>query len=398
VAGTLPPVGWGLGRLDAVGIIFNRISGTDVGPPPDLLIEENMKINAPVRYPFLWNTPMQNQTDWAGFVLNGNSVFALARNTGQALAFANFEPKRSSGPFSFNYANSINFDGLKRLEELIMKMGPPKWPREWPIDSKLAEEGQKIYERQCSEGCHEKKEVHSLRDLFVTTWETPVRNVGTDTRQYDELGWRVKTGALKGAGIPLIAKQLDEEDYAVHMMFSAVAGSILDYKLSLGSDAGTGDGFGSFLPPSGQSASSAPRSSPAPVEASSAPPSSALPAGGPESLKIEPGTLLKRTLSRGEYEARVLEGIWATAPYLHNGSVPTLAELLLPPAKRRAYFNLGAKYDINDVGLDVSQEGPPRYVTDCNELNSGNSRCGHDYGTRLNDHEKKALLEYLKTL
>jgi hypothetical protein len=112
VAGTLPPVGWGLGRPDAVGIIFNRLSGLDGGPPPDLLIPENMRIaDAPVRYPFLWNSPLQNVTDWAGFVLNGNYLFALSRNAGQALAFANFEPKHLIGPF-FNYANSINFDGI----------------------------------------------------------------------------------------------------------------------------------------------------------------------------------------------------------------------------------------------------------------------------------------------
>lgn len=402
VAGTLPPVGWGPGRLDAIGIIFNRISGTDVGPPPDFLIPENMKIgDAPVRYPFLWNSPMQNQTDWAGFVLNGNRVFALARNTGQALAFANFEPKKRSFGLFFDYANSINFDGLERLEKLVLKMGPPKWPREWPFDKKLADEGQKLYQRHCSDGCHEKKEIHALRDLFATTWETPLKNVGTDTRQFDELGWRVKTGALKGAGTPGVARDLEEEDYAVHMMFSAVAGTILNYKLSLGSELGAGDGFGSSLPRSGQVARTASKSplpaSPAPARASAEPPS-AQPSGPPESLTIEPWTFFKRTLKRGEYEARVLEGIWAAAPYLHNGSVPTLAELLVPPAKRMSQFKVGARYDIKNVGLDVTQEGPTRPVTDCNDLNSGNSRCGHDYGTRLSDDEKKALLEYLKTL
>ena len=400
VAGTLPPVGWGLGRLDAVGIIFNRISGTDVGPPPDFLIPENMKFaEAPVRFPFLWNSPMQDQTDWAGFVLNGNHVFALARNTGQALAFANFEPRRSFGPY-FNYANSINFDGLKKLEELVMKMGPPKWPREWPIDAKLAEKGKKIYQTECG-GCHGLETVHHLRDLFATTWKTPVQNVGTDTRQYDELGWRVKTGALAGAGVPLIAKRLEEEDYAAHMMFSAVAGSILEYKLFLGRDSSSGDGFGFSKTPNGQMASAAPhvqaQASPAPVKASNAP-DSAQPAGQPESLTIESGTLLERTLRRGEYEARVLEGVWAAAPYLHNGSVPTLAELLKPSAERTAQFNLGAKYDIKNIGLDVAQDGPPRPVSDCNHLNSGNSRCGHEFGTNLSNPEKEALLEYLKTL
>jgi len=127
-------------------------------------------------------------------------------------------------------------------------------------------------------------------------------------------------------------------------------------------------------------------------------PGSAQAAGQPESLTIEPGTLLKSALTKGEYEARVLEGIWAAAPYLHNGSVPTLAELLKPPAERMAQFNVGAKYDIDSIGLVVTQDGPPLRLTGCDQLDSGNSRCGHDYGTRLSEQEKKALLEYLKTL
>lgn len=399
---TLPPDGWGLGRLDAVGIIFNRIAGTDVGPPPDLLIPENMKrADAPVRYPFLWNSPVQNLTDWAGFVLNGNNIFALSRNTGQALSFANFAPKRSFGPF-FSYANTINFDGLNRLEALLRAMGKPKWPKEWPLDQALADEGATIYLHECS-ACHRMKEVHSW--INPVTWETPVQNVGTDTHQFDELGWKVKTGAMMGAGIPFIANRLQEEDYAVHMMFSAVSGSILQYKLGLGGDIGSGDGFGS-VPSDGQSStplvSAAPPALPSlldPVKASNAP-NSAQPVGAPDSLTIEKGTLLERTLNRGEYESRVLEGIWAAAPYLHNGSVPTLAELLKPSAQRKLQFSLGAKYDIKDIGLAETQDpsSPTRTVTGCDKLNSGNSNCGHDFGTSLSEHEKKALLEYLKTL
>jgi hypothetical protein len=127
-------------------------------------------------------------------------------------------------------------------------------------------------------------------------------------------------------------------------------------------------------------------------------PDTAQPAGVPDSLTIESGTVLSRTVHKGAYEARVLEGIWAAAPYLHNGSVPTLAELLKPSAQRMSQFKLGAKYDVENVGLVVTQDGPTRHVTDCSDLNSGNSRCGHEYGTSLSEPEKKALLEYLKTL
>jgi hypothetical protein len=74
--------------------------------------------------------------------------------------------------------------------------------------------------------------------------------------------------------------------------------------------------------------------------------------------------------------------------------------LLKPSAQRTSQFSLGAKYDIENVGLAATQDGSggTRPVTDCSELNSGNSRCGHEFGTSLSDQDKKALLEYLKTL
>jgi hypothetical protein len=100
------------------------------------------------------------------------------------------------------------------------------------------------------------------------------------------------------------------------------------------------------------------------------------------------------------YESRVLEGIWAAAPYLHNGSVSSLAELLKPAAERQATFAVGPAYDIVNVGL-AAQQTKFNYslkTTGCEARNSGDSRCGHEFGTQLPADEKKALLEYLKTL
>jgi hypothetical protein len=96
----------------------------------------------------------------------------------------------------------------------------------------------------------------------------------------------------------------------------------------------------------------------------------------------------------------VLEGIWATAPYLHNGSVPTLADLLKPAAERTTKFKIGPAYDMNNVGLasEQTQFNFELETTDCSDRNSGRSRCGHEFGTQLTEAEKRALLEYLKTL
>ena len=114
-------------------------------------------------------------------------------------------------------------------------MGLRIWPKDWPINMALADQRQK----NLREGVqHRVSRDQGTRTPWIKlrtwTWATPVTNVGTDTRQFDELGWKAKTGAMTGAGIPFIAKRLQEEDYAVHMMFSAVAGSILEYKLFRG--------------------------------------------------------------------------------------------------------------------------------------------------------------------
>ena len=100
------------------------------------------------------------------------------------------------------------------------------------------------------------------------------------------------------------------------------------------------------------------------------------------------------------YEARVLYGVWATAPYLHNGSVPNLWELLTPPAQRKTSFMVGSKeYDMKNVGYvtDKSPFKDGNFAVNA-AIDSGNSNAGHNFGTTLSDDDKWALIEYLKQL
>jgi hypothetical protein len=102
-----------------------------------------------------------------------------------------------------------------------------------------------------------------------------------------------------------------------------------------------------------------------------------------------------------KYESRVLHGIWAAAPYLHNGSVPTLADLLKPATDRPKSFMVGPAYDPANVGLATDQTAfnYTLKTTGCDQRTSGDSNCGHEFGTTtLTPEQKKALLEYLKTL
>lgn len=97
----------------------------------------------------------------------------------------------------------------------------------------------------------------------------------------------------------------------------------------------------------------------------------------------------------GKYLARRLDGVWVTAPYLHNGSVPTLYDLLLPPASRPATFPLGHReYDLEKVGYRTDVVNPV-FVFDV--TGDGNSNAGHELGTQLSESERWDLVEFLKT-
>jgi len=99
------------------------------------------------------------------------------------------------------------------------------------------------------------------------------------------------------------------------------------------------------------------------------------------------------------YNPPFLDGIWLRAPYLHNGSVPTLRDLLTPPDKRPKVFWRG--YDLYDqVNVGFVSQGPEaeRVGTKYDTTERASLNKGHVQGTTLSEQEKSALLEYLKTL
>ena len=99
----------------------------------------------------------------------------------------------------------------------------------------------------------------------------------------------------------------------------------------------------------------------------------------------------------GKYKIPSLRGVWATAPYLHNGSVPSLSALLTPPAQRPKKFLLGS-YELDPVGVGFVTKAtdPARFEFDTSL--PGNHNSGHEFGTKLPEADKLALVEYLKTL
>jgi hypothetical protein len=97
------------------------------------------------------------------------------------------------------------------------------------------------------------------------------------------------------------------------------------------------------------------------------------------------------------YKGRPLQGVWATAPFLHNGSVPNLWEMLLPAAERSKTFYLGTReFDPDKVGYNTAESADNSFEFDTGL--PGNSNSGHDYGNaRLTPDDRKALVEYMKT-
>ncbi len=109
------------------------------------------------------------------------------------------------------------------------------------------------------------------------------------------------------------------------------------------------------------------------------------------------------------YQAPPLDGVWATAPYFHNGSVPTLDGVLNSKARpttfTRSFHTNEEDYDKEKVGWIVREVKPPgpkvtaferRKVYDTTQ--PGRSNRGHTYGDGFTPEERRAVVEYLKTL
>ena len=100
------------------------------------------------------------------------------------------------------------------------------------------------------------------------------------------------------------------------------------------------------------------------------------------------------------YIAPPLDGIWATAPYLHNGSVPTLEAVLNSHARPRYWQRdfANPEYDYEQPGWKYTRQTAPGGTDVYNTDLPGYGNYGHYFGDKLSDKERKAVIEYLKTL
>jgi len=107
----------------------------------------------------------------------------------------------------------------------------------------------------------------------------------------------------------------------------------------------------------------------------------------------------------GQYVAPPLSGLWLSAPYLHNGSVPTLMALLTPSGRPKQFLVGGHRLDLTAMGIDLTARGtyPAGYVPwstpqVLDTTKPGLSNAGHTYGAGLSPRQKQDLINYLKLL
>lgn len=362
---------YGNGRVDAIGQIYNSVSVQNVG------IEANRgDPNAPVSFPFLWGTHQSNVVQWNGFAPNAPKdadiriAGPLIRNAGEVLGvFGEVDIKAASRSRSATYPNSVRIENLLKVEDWLERLKPPAWPADLfgDIDPELAAKGRAVYtdpRRGNCAGCHQ-----VLPDPLTcyNAVMVPLGKVGTDPGQATNSLRTGKTGPLAGRyallAPPVGKVRLKKEEPIIGMLKHEIARALL-HDIEARKFRSIAVGIAALKQERGE-----------------------------DKCEVTPTEVSEDLL---QYKARPLNGIWATAPYLHNGSVPTLADLLNAPGERPATFTLGGwEYDPEAVGY-AAYDGEGAFTFDTSA--TGNSNGGHVWGTDLDAADKEALLEYLKTL
>ncbi len=119
-------------------------------------------------------------------------------------------------------------------------------------------------------------------------------------------------------------------------------------------------------------------------------------------MGTRPERLAKLTKKLAVYKARPLNGIWSSPPFLHNGSVATLEDLLTPAKDRPKKMVVGCEdFDTEKVGYVCDKAADKSRLTVLDLTVPGNTNTGHtgeEYGTELDQSARADLIEYLKSL
>ena len=415
----------GFTRLDALTRIGNQVFSADIQTTSNY-----SPIIAPVNFPHIWTT---SWFDWVQY--DGSIMQPLTRNTGEALGVKAFVD--TTGPNEQRFASSVDINNLHKIENWMAGTHPlankqfnglraPKWPAAFPaIDDALAEQGAQLYQRMCK-GCHlppiesdefwtekywqpinylQAGEQRQTAESYLKVKIIAQRKIGTDPAQGSVLTNRtVNTTGLS----------LNTEVCANATIDSELGGTrqaLVYVPLNDSATSNFGLALGAFVERTNQQWFA----------------QNYLPASEqPEYEGLRPNCL---QVNQG-YKARPLNGVWATAPFLHNGSVATLYDLLSAPEERPVFVELGDQtFDAKHVGIaqgetiaamnakathesykTTADYSDGRFILDTRQ--PGNHASGHAFversssgkrvagriGRALAENEKLALIEYLKIL
>ena len=373
--------------------------------------------DAPVSYPFLWDIAQHDYVQWNGIADNAG-LGPIGRNTGEVIGvFGTLDWKeekgtsltsvlfQGSGNTRVKFDSSVDVQNLHRIESHLKKLNSPVWPRTilGEINEEKAAKGKLLFDEYCA-ACHARID-RDDPNRRVVAHMTKVSAIGTDsTMAENSFKYQGYSGILRNqyVGLEVGNILLDKEAPVAALLTQATKNVVA-----------TPDPDKWFFQRWTDWAANLVT---AYVENEI---KSSIKNGN-----YDPDTTVNPLASLNAYKGRPLNGIWATAPYLHNGSVPTLYDLLLPakckvdPEKpedckidpegeyRPDQFKVGSReFDPIKVGLKSSDKG---FTFDTNF--PGNSNAGHEYASGktaqpngeplkpLSKEQKLDLLEYLKTL
>jgi len=300
--------------------------------------KNRLPVNAPVSCPPLWNTDSYAWLHW-----NASTSSIIQRNIGKAI--------NAGATFSVSpQTTSVTVMNQMHLEEQVRKIQPPQWPADLfgePQESSLAR-GRELYNGHCRE-CHTPAG-RNQQGLLVCNLLS-LEESGTD---------------------PLSATNFERPVYRQDGSTASFSGS-------------TGELLGAL-----QSARKR-TMTPDYVSLMDLLEEQRQPVQWRDTMSVTGGPV---------YPARPLEGIWSTAPFLHNGSVPTIYHLLLPADQRPQTFYVGSQeFDPEKLGFHYEDDAalnsdlkPFLFDTSID----GNRNTGHEFGVDLSEDDRGALIEYLK--
>lgn len=362
----LYPTQEGPGRTDAFGRIANATFG-------DALSASNYRPgNAPVDYPQLWDIWTFDWVQW-----NGSARQPMARNIGESLGvgatLSLFDHNGQPLAGDARYPSSVRLEDLYRIETTLQKLQPPAWPEAvlGKVDLARAAQGRALFQQHC-QMCHvpEVKWADGRPEALLHLIPTSV--IGTDPTAADNIAdHRYDVSALQWAPEELNALNVEPKVQNPDLHNVSVAMGLAWITAFVEKRAY-------------QDAAIAPAEQ-----------------GAMNGFNLPISVLEQRV-----YKARPLAGAWATAPFLHNGSVPNLYQLLSPQDERDSTFYRGnLEFDPRHVGYRTEAfSGGFRYDTRV----TGNHNSGHEFragplgrgviGPLLQPEQRWALIEYLKVL